>query len=269
MADRLPTLAGRAVASRLVAGMSKVSAGSAFSAAVHSSQGKGKGKGKGKCGEGGHDGDGPVVMTVGEVKDEASLPFKYRMARRVGRMLGWFSTESTAIRASKPLMAAFSAMGDDVQIRARVGLPADDSFRAWYGLVVLQTWMYMVRMRTEGSYGAQMRQALFDSLWEEVEVRIRATGITQDSLLARNVKDLLGMFYGAAVGYDEGFIGDDTVLAAALWRNLYSMSPNVEANELARMVDYVRAQIAHLQTLPPEEVLSGDFEFPTPPTFRL
>ena len=208
---------------------------------------------------------GMKVVQVQDVEDESSLPFKYRMARKVGRLLGWFGSESSAIRASKPLMDAFSEFGNDVAVTRSVGLK-DTTFSSWYGLVVLQTWMYMVRLRTEGSYGEQMRQALFDSLWEEVEVKIRDKGITQDSLLARNVKDLLAVFYGSAVSYDEGFIGDDTTLAAALWRNLYSMSPDVEANELARMVTYVRSQIVHLQETPTDIILTGEYRFLPPPT---
>ena len=204
------------------------------------------------------------VVKVADVADEASLPLKYRVARRVGRMLGWFSAESSAIRASKPLLASFSELAEDADVAGSIGL-APAAFSTWYSLVVLQTWMYMVRLRTEGAYGAQMRQALFDSLWEEVELKIRDKGITQDSLLARNVKDLLAHFYGAAVGYDEGFIGDDAAMAAALWRNLFAMSTDVEADELARMVAYVRAQLVDLQAADSADILAGEYVFPPPP----
>lgn len=193
---------------------------------------------------------------------EDTLPLKYRLARRLGSLMGWQSQTASHIRSSKPILDAVVATSDSKALREQLGL--GDGFAPWFGLMSLQVWMMMTRLRAEGERGQSFRQALFDQLLVEVEHRVRMSGITQESAVARNVKSLIKSFYGAALSYDEGLLAasqSDVMLASALWRNLYAMSPHVEASDLAATVRYVRSEMLRLQNADAEAIIAGKWVF--------
>ena len=55
-------------------------------------------------------------------------------------------------------------------------------------------------------------------------------------------KDFQRTFFASCQAYDQSLAGDDTLLAGALYRNLFA--EGVDAVTLARTVGYVRKQLA-------------------------
>ena len=63
------------------------------------------------------------------------------------------------------------------------------------------------------------------------------------------------------LGYDEGILSNDVVLAGALWRNLFEMRP-VDISLVSQAVDYVHKQNAYLANFDREFVFNdGLFHF--------
>ncbi|XP_058487591.1 ubiquinol-cytochrome-c reductase complex assembly factor 1 isoform X1 [Solea solea] len=128
-----------------------------------------------------------------------------------------------------------------------------DTLNSWFLIAHLHVWMCLVRMRQEGRAGKYMCRYIVHSMWEDVEQRIKIMGI---SAVHRKeaLKSMTETFYGAMFGYDEGVLCDDTVLASALWRNLFSHQCE-DPRQLELMVEYVRKQMQFIDALDGEDLL--------------
>lgn len=58
------------------------------------------------------------------------------------------------------------------------------------------------------------------------------------------MSELSEQFQAALVGYDEG-LHDDRHLAAAVWRRFYALSPDANAEDVERIVKFVRQQVGN------------------------
>lgn len=56
-------------------------------------------------------------------------------------------------------------------------------------------------------------------------------------------------------GYDEGLLTNDRVLASALWRMMLNKSETVEPHQLIELLGYVHKNLAHLETIPDDQLL--------------
>lgn len=67
--------------------------------------------------------------------------------------------------------------------------------------------------------------------------------------------ELFYQFNAAIIGYDEGIMSDDKVLAGALWRRFFrSECSNPE--KLEQLLIYVRQQVNLLDNIPSQEAMS-------------
>ncbi|KAK2861531.1 hypothetical protein Q5P01_001064 [Channa striata] len=133
----------------------------------------------------------------------------------------------------------------------RCSLP--DTLNSWFLVAQLHVWMCLVRMRQEGRAGKYMCRYIVHSMWEDVEQRSKIMGID-----ATHRKEAMKMmtetFYAAIFGYDEGVLSDDSVLAAALWRNLFNRQCE-DPRQLELLVEYVRKQMQFIDALDGEDLL--------------
>jgi len=67
--------------------------------------------------------------------------------------------------------------------------------------------------------------------------------------------DFLAQFHGGVLAYDEGMCKDDPIMAAALWRNLFTSSGTPD--QIAILVDYVRKELQTLDTMPSDDFLEA------------
>lgn len=128
-----------------------------------------------------------------------------------------------------------------------------DTLNSWFVVTQLHVWMCLVRMRQEGREGKYMCQYLVHSMWEDIDQRNKILGI---SAVQRKeaTKVMTETFYAAIFGYDEGILSDDAVLAAALWRNLFSCQCE-DPRQLELMVEYVRKQMQFIDALDADDLL--------------
>ncbi|CAO3673792.1 unnamed protein product [Rhizopus stolonifer] len=186
--------------------------------------------------------------TPTEQKEEA--PSKYspttkKVVYGLAKLMGYYSKNSTAIRASRTLYMECALQMDlnkDFFVK-ECNLP--DNFQSWFSVTQLHIWMLMVHLRAEGN-GKIYIQELVNQFFEDAEDRIRAHG-----------------FHGGVVAYDEGMCKDDPVLAAALWRNLFAISSN-NATDLALVVQYIRRELQALEKYGGDKLNAGIVQFDKP-----
>jgi len=103
-------------------------------------------------------------------------------------------------------------------------------------------------------------QAVFDLMFADMDQNLREMGVGDTGVSIR-VKAMAEAFYGRATAYADGLReDDDTILIAALKRNLYR---NSKANheQIEGIAKYVRHQVTHLDSQNLEELNLGTVTF--------
>lgn len=139
------------------------------------------------------------------------------------------------------------------------GVP--DTLEGRFEMVSLHAWLVMRRLAMGGARTGDFNQALFDFMFADLDFNLREMG-AGDMKVGDRVKDLASHYYGRVEAYDAGIreADDPSVLIAALDRNLYG-STLPDPAHVATMADYVRRQLAHLETFPLDRLLAGEVEF--------
>eukprot|EP00045_Choanoeca_perplexa_P003531 m.31738 g.31738 ORF g.31738 m.31738 type:complete len:173 (+) comp12097_c0_seq2:147-665(+) len=123
-------------------------------------------------------------------------------------------------------------------------------------LFCILTTFFQVRLKSEGSEGKYVYKQMVVFFWDDVDHRMKSLGDVDRSMVQESTRELFSMFHGLLFAYDEGLEGDDTVLAAALWRNLFHDSKtDLNVEDLASMVAYVRREMAALDMVDAEQLI--------------
>lgn len=164
--------------------------------------------------------------------------------KKMIKKMGWFNHSKSKLKRSGYLLYATTSDRAIVADFFKVcGLP--DTYYSWFLVTELHTWMLMVRLMAEGKEGRFTRNAVIEALWKDSEIRAKKLGILSQSTLREQMRDLGSSFQAAVIAYDEGLMGDDHVLASALWRRLFCMNCD-DPERLECCVQFVRKQIAAL-----------------------
>ncbi|BFZ56545.1 Serine carboxypeptidase 3 [Savitreella phatthalungensis] len=144
------------------------------------------------------------------------------------------------------------------------GLPP--TFQTWFQVTQLHLWLLMVRMRAlERGVGHHYQQELTNHLFNDAEARLRVVYQIRDGRIVKTyMKDLLLQWNGATAAYDEALNQDDTVLAAAIWRNVFSAQEDPDPAAIALVVKHVRKNLYMLEKLTDEQMLKAQYEFQAP-----
>lgn len=124
-----------------------------------------------------------------------------------------------------------------------LGLPK--TFNQWYQITALHMWMLYVRMRAmPRQYCREYQQKLVNGVFEDIDFRLRETiKVKGDRTINNYKKSFNNALRGSVFAYDEGFFAGDTVLAGALWRNLWDSKENVDMAHIEQLIHYIRAQL--------------------------
>jgi cytochrome b pre-mRNA-processing protein 3 len=141
------------------------------------------------------------------------------------------------------------------------GVP--DTVDGRFELICLHAFLYLHRLKQEQA--APLGQRFFDTMFADFDRSLREMG-TGDLSVGREIKRMAEAFYGRVAAYEEGLAGDDSVLLAALARNLFGTAPPNPAR-LEAMAGYMRREAARLNEAGAEELLAGRLSFGGPPTF--
>ncbi|MCP4330785.1 MAG: hypothetical protein GY791_20545 [Alphaproteobacteria bacterium] len=138
------------------------------------------------------------------------------------------------------------------------GVP--DTLDGRFDMIALHVFLILHRLRSAHGRGKLVGQALFDTMFADMDENLRELGVG-DLAVGRRVKTMAKALYGRIAAYQAALgspRADD--LAAALSRNLYrGIAPDDAV--VAIMADYVRFQAAHLADLGDGDILDGSAEF--------
>ncbi|XP_064636122.1 ubiquinol-cytochrome c reductase complex assembly factor 1-like [Lineus longissimus] len=191
----------------------------------------------------------PALQTIrnfstGMRQNEAKGPsLLTRMLWKVG--IGKLRYNKSRMRlAACKLYLCCDELVDHFEMTQVLGLP--DTFYSWYLSMELHVWLMMVRLHQEGEEGKYVKHMLVKALWDDVENRSKKLGHAALTSARRvGIKEIGNHFQAALFAYDEGALGDDRVLGAAIWRIVFEMQ-DVDPVLIELIVAYVRKQLKHL-----------------------
>jgi len=176
------------------------------------------------------------------------------------KLMGWNSEGSKGVRNARKLYVLSRDRARDEAFRKHFNLPP--GFNTEFVLQALHVWMLFARMRRDGKSTKQLKQDIWEHLWEDKEKQLYELGVGV-LWLNRRVRELQDAFYGMAVSMDLTLATSDAALFASVYRNVF-MSEG-RAVDAARMVAYVRKQLHALEEMDSEAFMTGQWDFVDPP----
>ena len=177
-----------------------------------------------------------------------------RSASALSRLFQPLTRQANVVRSALALYEACVHGVDYDSIYRTCQMP--DTLQSWFLVNSLHVWFCLVRLKPEGQNGRLVYRQLVDAMWADVRQRVKAMGINSPTDTRKGIDQLSQQFFGLIVAFDEGLLSHDTVLAAALWWNLFGEKRKLEPLAVAQMVSYVRAQVKHLDTVTSSELFS-------------
>jgi cytochrome b pre-mRNA-processing protein 3 len=178
-----------------------------------------------------------------------------KVRRLAGRLFG---VRPEAVQAGRLYVSAVRQAREPV-FYSRLDVP--DTPVGRFELIALHGFLVMKRLKTEPA-AVRLLQAFANAMVDDLDRNLREMGVG-DLSVGRKVKQLVQGFYGRMAAYEEGMEAGDTVLSAALQRNLYA-GEKAEAWQLAVLTQYLRQQGAALDAQPLEAFLGGAVSFEKP-----
>ncbi|KAJ3089095.1 hypothetical protein HK100_007856 [Physocladia obscura] len=120
----------------------------------------------------------------------------------------------------------------------------EDNLQVWFNVTALHIWILTAQLKTLGPEGRVMCQEIFSTMLLDIEIRLNKAGVR--TRINQITSDLISLYYGQQLAYDEGLALGDAVLASALWRNIFSSSVEITAQDLKHITEYVRLQLQFL-----------------------
>lgn len=135
-----------------------------------------------------------------------------------------------------------------------------DSVDGRFELLVLHVFLVLNRLKKERDRTADLAQTLFDIMIYDLDQSLRVSGVG-DLKVGPKLRQMAEAFYGRVSAYDAGLEGDDSILMAALERNLFGTSAPPQAAILAALSVYVRQEAAQLAGQETGALLAGEVSF--------
>ena len=140
---------------------------------------------------------------------------------------------------------------------AELGVP--DTVDGRFEMVALHTFLVLRRLKPEAGGESDIGQALFDVMFEDMDLSLREMG-AGDMGIGKRVKAMVQAFYGRIASYEAGLSNDVSELEDALQRNVYGTT-EPEAVSVSSLTAYVRGQDVHLAETDVAAIQTGNFEF--------
>jgi cytochrome b pre-mRNA-processing protein 3 len=141
-----------------------------------------------------------------------------------------------------------------------LGVP--DTLDGRFELICLHAFLYLHRLKTEGSEAATLGQLFVDRMFADFDRSLREIG-TGDLSVGRQVKRMAEAFYGRIRAYEDGLAGDDEELRGAFARNLYGTAA-ARPTQLERIASYLRREDASLAGQATATLRAGTITFGAP-----
>ena len=159
-------------------------------------------------------------------------------------------------RTGYALYGAAVAAAREPFLYETIGVP--DTVDGRFDLIGLHVFLLVRRLTNLPPPGPQLAQAVFDAMFNDMDVNLRESGVG-DLSVGRKVRAMWEAFNGRSAAYQAALeAGDTAALAAALERNVWRGAPAATAGELARIT---LAQDAHVGRQPLSQLAGGVVHF--------
>ncbi|XP_059046122.1 ubiquinol-cytochrome-c reductase complex assembly factor 1 [Achroia grisella] len=181
------------------------------------------------------------------------------------KAVGWMDQSRTRLKLTGYFL--YECVPDKVAYKDWFeNLELPDTFASWFIITELHVWILMVRYMAEditvskaekNKYikgdGHFVRNCIIEALWADVGNKIKLLEGANPAIARKQVSELSEQFQAALVAYDEG-LSDDRVLAAAIWRRFYSLSDDAKAENVEKIVNFIRHQVSVLDKIPGQDL---------------
>ncbi len=137
------------------------------------------------------------------------------------------------------------------------GLP--DTLDGRFDVLVLHVFLVMHRLNRDRGRTADLSQALFDILFQDMDESLRELG-AGDMGIGRRIRAMAEGFYGRVAAYEQTLNADDQSLEDCVRRNLFGNAAPA-AWQVATMADYIRGEAGALAGQETEGLLAGELVF--------
>jgi cytochrome b pre-mRNA-processing protein 3 len=170
-----------------------------------------------------------------------------------------FSGRNSAREAAETAYRRVVEQARQTVFFADYGVP--DTLDGRFELICLHAFLYLHRLKADRPQANPFCQCFFDQMFADFDRSLREMGVG-DLSVGKHVKRMARAFYGRILSYEAGLAGDDSVLAAALARNVFG---TVSAESFADdMATYVRRAVRALCSQSAADLLAGDISFEVP-----
>ncbi|MAO56879.1 MAG: hypothetical protein CMM61_14460 [Rhodospirillaceae bacterium] len=131
-----------------------------------------------------------------------------------------------------------------------------------YDMILLHVFLVLERLNRVSPEPKDLKQALFDVLFEDLDRNLREMGFGDEGV-RRRIQKMVEGFYGRMTAYREGMVGGQEALDGALRRNLYRNTEPEDA-QVSRLIGYISRQTDHLAAQADAGILGGKPGFRAP-----
>lgn len=137
------------------------------------------------------------------------------------------------------------------------GLP--DSVDGRFDVLVLHVFLVMHRLKQDRAETADLSQALFDILFQDMDESLREMG-AGDMGVGRRIKAMAEGFYGRILAYERALDQGGDALEQCVRRNLYGAA-DPGPGQVRSVAHYIAREVAFLATQDPERLAQGQVAF--------
>ena len=169
----------------------------------------------------------------------------------------------------RPEAAAAEALYREIVTQSRLpgfyaAAAVPDTPDGRFDVIVVHAVLVLRRLHREADRTRDLAQAVFDLMFADMDQNLREMGVG-DLAVGKRIKAMAKGFYGRLAAYKQALDdADASALASALRRNLYR---NAEPDEGAvrAFSGYFQREAAHLDSVPVEQLMTGQVQFGPPP----
>lgn len=147
-------------------------------------------------------------------------------------------------------------------------------FRSRHSILMVHIWMVHRRLLRcdKSSNGLTIQECLFDELWDDTSIRIRAAGINELSI-NKYLTQVQGYSFKTCVELDEAMTkksNDEKIeeIAGTIWRTVYNKRDEIDEDRVLALASYVHTEHASLLSLQDAAILDARIEFAKVPKFN-
>ncbi|MBM3513614.1 MAG: ubiquinol-cytochrome C chaperone [Alphaproteobacteria bacterium] len=171
----------------------------------------------------------------------------------------WWKTRPEQ-KSAAAIYMALVAQARQTGFYLNYGVP--DTVDGRFDLIVLHAMLVMRRLRRDDTATADLRQALFDYMFSDMDRSLREMGVG-DLSIGKHIKKMAKAFYGRAADCERGLDGDDALLASALTTSVFR-GGGASQDKIGAMCKYLRSADRSLAGVATEDVVAGRLAWPQP-----